>query len=83
MALKDAAAAQLQMVEFGRGYYYQAPLRIRDLSISSTILQQMVSLEKASLNHFKGFVNEKAPRRLVTGDVTGLPPNLLLNWTKE
>ncbi|XP_032413696.1 collagen alpha-4(VI) chain-like isoform X2 [Xiphophorus hellerii] len=44
VALKDAAAAQLQMVEFGRGYYYQAPLRIRDLSISSTILQQMSSV---------------------------------------
>ncbi|XP_027863677.1 collagen alpha-6(VI) chain-like isoform X4 [Xiphophorus couchianus] len=44
VALKDATAAQLQMVEFGRGYYYQAPLRIRDLSISSTILQQMSSV---------------------------------------
>ncbi|XP_017164866.1 collagen alpha-6(VI) chain-like isoform X2 [Poecilia reticulata] len=44
VALKDAAAPQLQMVEFGRGYYYQAPLSIRDLSISSTILQQMSSV---------------------------------------
>uniref|UniRef100_A0A096M1T2 VWFA domain-containing protein n=1 Tax=Poecilia formosa TaxID=48698 RepID=A0A096M1T2_POEFO len=44
VALKEAAAPELQMVEFGRGYYYQAPLRIRDLSISSTILQQMSSV---------------------------------------
>ncbi|KAM4736112.1 collagen alpha-6(VI) chain-like isoform 2-T3 [Anableps anableps] len=41
VALEDAAAPQLQMVEFGRGHYFQLPLRIREPSISSTVLQQI------------------------------------------
>lgn len=36
--------AQLQMVEFGRGFGYKLPLSISMPSVGSTVLKQIVSL---------------------------------------
>ncbi|MED6285673.1 hypothetical protein CHARACLAT_031591 [Characodon lateralis] len=43
VALEDTHASELQTVEFGRGHNYQVPLSISLPSISSTILQHIVS----------------------------------------
>lgn len=36
--------AQLQMVEFGRGFGYKLPLSIGMMSVGSSVLKQIVSL---------------------------------------
>lgn len=43
VALNGADPAQLQMVEFGRGFGYMQPLRINMPGVGSTLLQQIVS----------------------------------------
>ncbi|MEQ2300092.1 hypothetical protein AMECASPLE_021753 [Ameca splendens] len=43
VSLEDTHASELQTVEFGRGHNYQVPLSISLPSISSTILQHIVS----------------------------------------
>ena len=46
--------AQLQMVEFGRGFGYKLPLSIGMQSVHSTILQQIVSARNAGRNRGRG-----------------------------